>query len=243
MERRRKVLSCALTSVIALFATCACNNKSEPVVITVDPPKVQIDKKKIENYQKNAPASDHEMAQTDWLFSISPEVLFSVKDEKKEKDGYHIWIEVTGIHLKLGLPITTTISEEAPKYVVDHENGHVKICTRIYENARNIAQKSAENVLGKTVEGFGADKKLAISNALQMVAQDIAAPYRVGTVGLADVVSSNYDQLCEKEERKDLVEKTIEDAFAAAGRDVEKKHQSPQKKEQSRKGNEAPDSK
>lgn len=218
----KTVLPCAIASVVAVLAICACNKKTEPVEITVDPPKVQINKKKIENYKADAPASDHEMAQTDWLFSIAPEVLFSVKDEKKQKDGFHIWIEVTGIQLKLGLPITTTISEEAPKYVVDHENGHVKICTRIYENARSIAEKAAQDVVGKTFEGFGADKKLALSNALQMVAQDVAAPYRVGTVGFADVVSSNYDQLCEKEDRKELVDKTIEDAFAAANRDAEK---------------------
>ena len=211
-----KRFSLGIASLFFVLAISSCSKAKEPIVITVEPPKVKIDKKKLATQAKDILASDHDIAQTDWLFSIEPEIDFAIKEEKKGKDGFHIWIKITGVKLKLGLPITTTISDNAPKYVAEHENGHVKICTRIYKDARAFAQSAAQGVLGKTVEGFGSDKKLALSNALQIVAQDIAAPYRVSTVALADVVSSNYDQLCEKEDRKELVDKTIEDAFLAA---------------------------
>ncbi|MBX9953175.1 MAG: hypothetical protein K2Y39_28635 [Candidatus Obscuribacterales bacterium] len=210
-----KRFATGIASLVFALAMSSCSKEKEPIVVIVDPPKVTIDKKKFETKSKELAASDHDIAQTDWLFSIEPEIDFAVKDEKKQKDGFHIWIQVTGVKLKLGLPIKTTIADDAPKYVVEHEKGHVKICTRIYKDARAFAQASAQAVLGKTVEGFGSDKKLALSNALQMIGQDIAAPYRVSTVAFADAVSSNYDQLCEKEDRKELVDKTIEEAFEA----------------------------
>ncbi len=96
------------------------------------------------------------------------------------------------------------------------KKGHVKICKRIYQDCRQYALKAATQAIGKRFEGFGANRKLAMSNALELAAQEIASPYRANSAGLADDVSSQYDQLCEKEERKNLVDKTVDDSFAAA---------------------------
>lgn len=213
-----------LLGTALVLSVSACQKPKEQTSITVDPPLVEIAKIK-DVVAKNAaidPAA-HEIAQTDWAFSIDTKLDFSIKKEKQEKDGYHLWVEITGVKLKLALPIKTSISDKAPKYVVEHENGHVEICRRIYANAREQAQKAVAAVKGKQFEGFGADKKLALANALQVAGQEIAAPYRVSTAGLAERVSSNYDQLCEKEERRNQVEKTIDDAFAAVDKEDRKK--------------------
>jgi hypothetical protein len=211
--------SILLGAAFAAVFVCSCTEKPK-VSVSVAEPLVTV--KKVSDAAAgnvNTPASDHEIAQTNWLFSIVPELDFSIKDEKKEKDGYHIWIEIIGARLELSLPITTNISDKAPLYVVEHEKGHVKICKRIYQDCRQYAMKAATQVIGKRFEGFGADRKLALSNALEMAAQEIASPYRVNSAGFADDVSSNFDQLCEKEDRKNLVDKTVDDAFAAVKKD------------------------
>ena len=213
-----------LLGTLLVCLVSACQKPKGETSITVEPPSVKI--AKIKNVvAKNASIdpAEHEIAQTDWIFSIKPELDFSIKKEKQEHDGYHIWIEITAVKLKLALPIKTSVSDKAPKYVLDHENGHVEICRRIYANAREHALKAIASVSGKQFEGFGADRKLALANALQIAGQEIAAPYRTSTAGLAERVSSNYDQLCEKEERRNQVEKTVEDAFTAAQKELKQK--------------------
>lgn len=208
-SRNKSILCAAVVAVLA--GSCAPKSKLE---VFLEPPRIKTKVNKSDSAQKHdGAACDHESARTDWVFSIVPELDFSIEDEKKEKDGYHIWIELTGAKLKLALPIITYVSEKAPKYVLDHEQGHVKICKRVYANCREYAVKAATAAIGKRFEGFGANHKLALSNAIDMAAQEIAAPYRTNSAGLADRVSSHYDQLCEKEERRDLVDRTVEDAF------------------------------
>lgn len=196
------------------FVVSSCAPKATTEII-VEPPRVQTKESKSEIAQKLGNAAyEHESARTDWVFRIIPELSISIKDEKKEKDGYHIWIDLTGAKLRLALPIVTYVSEKAPKYVIDHEQGHVKICKRVYVNCRDYAHMAATAAIGKRFEGFGSDRKLALSNAIESAAQAIAAPYRTNSAGLADRVSAHYDQLCENEDRRFLVDRTVEDAFA-----------------------------
>ncbi|MCC7529480.1 MAG: hypothetical protein IT342_13230 [Candidatus Melainabacteria bacterium] len=196
------------------IATSACTK--EKVAITVEPPVVKVERLKNVVCKKQDPSPpDHETARTDWLFSISPEVDFSIADEKKEQDGYHLWIEVTGVRLKVALPIATFISDQAPQYVVQHERGHERICRRVYANSRQYALAAANSVIGRRFEGFGKDRKTALSDALQIAGQEIVSPYKAKTAFVADKVSSRYDQLCQKEDRRKSVEKTIEDAFSS----------------------------
>jgi hypothetical protein len=212
-----------LLGAALVLSISACHKPKGKTSVIVDPPELKI--AKIKNVVAKNAALDpsiHEIAQTDWTYSIETKLDFSKKKEKQDKDGFHVWIEITGVRLKLALPITTTVSDKAPKFVLDHENGHVEICRRIYANAREHANKAVAGVIGKQFEGFGADSKLALANALQMAGQEVAAPYRVETAGLAERVSSNYDQLCEKEERRNQVEKTIDDAFAAVEKEDKK---------------------
>ncbi len=210
LHGNRSIL-CAVAFAV-LVSSCAPKPSTE---IVVEPPRIKtkVSKSEIAPSPDKA-AYDHESARTDWVFSIVPELSFSIKSEKMEKDGCHIWIELTGVKLQLALPIVTYVSDKAPKYVLDHEQGHVKICTKVYANCRYHALKAATAAIGKRFEGFGVDHKMALSNAIELAAQDIAAPYRANLAGLADQVSSTYDQLCENEDRRELVDRTVEDAFA-----------------------------
>jgi hypothetical protein len=188
--------------------------------ISVQPPVVKVET--ISNViakKMNVAAGDHETARTDCAFSIIPELGFSIVDEKNDKDdrenGYHVWVEITSCRLNLALPVTSYISADAPKYVREHENGHVKICCRIYADARSTATEAAKKAFEKRFEGIGKDRKLALSNALQFAGEEIGAYYRAKMAGEAEKVSSKYDQLCKSEDRREKVDETIEDAFAS----------------------------
>ncbi len=227
--RRNLILfSTALAFCAAVDSSCTKPKPTQPTTsIVVAPPDVKIERVKVgaDKEGKIDPAS-HEIAHTDWMFSIKPELDFSIKDEKQDKRGYHLILEVTGVKLNLALPIKMTVSQKAPQSVLDHENGHVEICRRAYANAREYALDAVNKALGKRFDGFGSDRKLALSNALEMAAQEIASSYRTKTAAVAENVSSIYDQLCEKEDRDKLVEKTVEEAFVAVRKEEEKLEQS-----------------
>lgn len=205
-------LGCA----VLLLSSCSePNAKQKPTVsVLVEEPVIQTIRVKAKESAKTG-ITDHNDARTDWMFSIKPELDFAIKEEKKAEDGYHIWITLNGVRLKLSLPIKTYASDKAAKEVLDHERGHVEICKKIYENAREFGSRAANGQIGKTFEGFGADRKLALSNAIQVAAQEVTSPYRADTSQRADEVSSNYDLLCESEDRSGQVDKTVKEAFAA----------------------------
>ena len=236
MLKRSKVVywRSAACLLLAAGTLCACTKpqietpaegSKKQAEITVLQPVVNVRTRKDELKNSKAAPADHETARTDWAFKIDTELDYHIADEKNDlqdkQNGYHIWIDITGVRLKLALPITTQISHQAPKYVFEHENGHVKICRRIYADARKLATEAATKVFEKRFEGFGKDQKMALSNALQFAGQELAAYYRVKTAGEAEKVSSKYDQICLSEDRKEQVDKTIEDAFAAV--DAEEK--------------------
>lgn len=196
-----------------LASSCGTPAKSKFSIDVAEPEVKIIRRKDVETNLTRQP-TDHESAQTDWVFSLVPELDFSIKEEKKEANGFRIAIELTGVRLKLALPIKVMIDSKAPKSIEEHENGHVQICRRIYANCRNYAQDAVKNAIGKRFEGFGADRKMALSSALQQAAQEVAAPYRGKAVVLAEAVSSRYDQLCELKGYDGKIQRAIDDAFS-----------------------------
>lgn len=212
--REAIILGLVLAATISLLNGCT-QTKSPPISIAVASPVVKIvTLKNVSTSDHKDTPFNHEAARTDWAFSILTELDFSDLEEKKESDGWHVWLTVTGVKLRLALPITTFLSEKAPKYVAEHENGHVSICRRIYEKSREIALDSSTKTIGKRFEGVGADRRQALSSALQLAGQAVAAPYREKTAGLADKVSSAYDQLCQREDRRNQVRQTVDEAFS-----------------------------
>lgn len=209
-------------SVLAFsIALIGCTKPVQPksVIEQLEPEIKTIQRKDVEtNLQRKPP--DHESAQTDWIFSVVPELDFDIKVDKKESNGYRVGIELTGVRLKLALPIKIMIDEKAPQSIVEHENGHVQICKRVYSGGKAYAQSAVDAAVGKSFEGFGANRKQALSSALQQAAQEVAAPYRGKTAVLAEAVSSRYDQLCEKKEYDGHIQKAIEDAFAQVRKEV-----------------------
>lgn len=224
------------TVALALLATgslCSCTNQESAIPVKTQPenakpraeivvraPDVKVETlSDVEERKLRGAAGNHEAAHTDWNFRINPELSFTIVDEKNDGknkvNGYHVWLEIRAARLELGLPITTFISNKAPKYVIEHERGHVKICRRIYADAKPLAQEATSKIFGKRFEGMGNNQKQALSYALQFAGQELSAFYLARTAGVAEKVSSKYDQLCLSEDRREQVDKTIEDAFAA----------------------------
>jgi len=230
MSNRHVVSSLALNRlamsvcvlIVSMLASSCGTASNTKVAVEVVPAKVSFKHSEIDGAKASKQASNHDVAQTDWLFSITPELDFSIKDEKKKDNQYCIGLEITAVRIKLALPIDVSIAKDAPAWVKEHENGHVEICRTVYKNARECATAAANGILNKRFEGVGADKKLALSNALQIAAQEVAAPYRGNVGSEADAVSSRYDQLCETAEYQGKVQKAIADAFAQVKSEKEK---------------------
>jgi hypothetical protein len=97
--------------------------------------------------------------------------------------------------VNLSLPITVWLENNAPKNMVDHENGHVAISEYYYANIDVYVRRAAQAVMGKTFSGTGKDKQSAednaTHNAIQAIEKDILDHTRVRAVACND----RYDQI------------------------------------------------
>jgi hypothetical protein len=98
--------------------------------------------------------------------------------------------------MKLTLPIEVITYAQAPPSLVEHENGHVQICTRIYEGAKVVATQACRQAVGKVYRGIGTTSDAAKGDALDQAAEDVCALFRLKTVDYANRVSDRYDVLC-----------------------------------------------
>jgi hypothetical protein len=97
--------------------------------------------------------------------------------------------------VNLSLPITVWLETNAPKNMIDNENGQVAISEYYYANIDVYAQQAAQAVMGKTFSGTGRDKQSAENDAthkaIQQIEQDILNHTRVRAVACND----RYDKL------------------------------------------------
>jgi hypothetical protein len=133
-------------------------------------------------------------AHTDWFFHCQPKfdyVLSSI--EQSESHSFAVQLVIKKVEMKLTLPIKVFATSDAMDYVIEHENGHVKICNDVYDGAEVIAQTAAGEVIGETFSGTGASKEEAQQKALDEAAKKICSAYRAQTVDHVNRVSSIYD--------------------------------------------------
>ncbi|HEY9683131.1 MAG TPA: hypothetical protein V6C86_16250 [Oculatellaceae cyanobacterium] len=192
--------------LVRLFLACfffaalcsGCTNSS----VTVDkaPPTVQTVHKNVRSSSipdsVDRAHSDLDLtAYTTWFFGCKPIFDYQIVSEREAFGQTTTTLVIQGVNLQLSLPITIDIAKDALPSVVEHENGHVQICLKMYEHADATAREAARKLIGRPFTGTGATAGEARQKALDAAGAQLGADYRQGTVDEVNEASAYYDQL------------------------------------------------
>jgi hypothetical protein len=97
--------------------------------------------------------------------------------QTRQADATHGTVTVTGIKVELQLNITIWVPAGVTERVIDHEEGHRQISEYYYRTADELAERIAENYIGKEVEIAGTDLNAESTKALQQMAAEITHEY------------------------------------------------------------------
>lgn len=134
---------------------------------------------------------------TNWQFRCRPQISYDVVAHKTSVDGktQSISVKITAIRLDLSVPIVMWISRNEEKSTVEHEFGHVKICSDVYADAQPKMRDYAKTFVGKTYSGSGPTPDDACADALKQPFAEMSAHFTTITNNKAKRISEFYDHL------------------------------------------------
>jgi len=181
-----KAIACGLVTAIA---TLGCTDHPSINIIKTPPAVVH------QTLDENVNSVKLIDAHTHWFFHCACEFFYDVEKHSVANGTHTVTLKVTGVNVNLSLPITVCLPAQPSKGLIDHENGHVRICEFIYDRAQNVARRLSEEVIGKELEGSGSTYDAACRQAIESASQSLAAHYRDETVKAAQRISDIFDEL------------------------------------------------
>lgn len=213
---------------IACLATTFLLPGCTPLGVNIDRKPATVERKFLDKAQvEQLIKEEGREAHTDWVFACESDLGFHI-ESKDVSPGYaKVDLKITQVNLKLSLPIVVWIEKDARPYVVSHEDGHVEICKRIYDNAEKAARLSADGVLGRTFMGQGDTLDQACKQALNLAVAELHESYHKQTLESANRISEAYDHLCdsipdEKQVAAELVQKCFDEDHLNAPQRLQK---------------------
>jgi len=163
--------------------------EANPVVLERSPPSLQ------KHYFEDSPwlrGSAKLTPRTKWSFPFHrPQVSFDiVSDAAAVQDK--IQVKITGVKMKLSLPMVMLISKSAKQDTLEHEMGHVLICTRAYSRIASQIDAYARQLIGKTYAGRGKDTTSACQAAVDQPLDALSRKY-ISLSQEVNKISQRYD--------------------------------------------------
>lgn len=125
-------------------------------------------------------------------------------------------VKLSGLSVKLRLPLTIWLPIGHSEHLRDHELGHTRIDTHIYENADRAAEQVGQELLGQEFTGTGRDLDEARSNAITVAIDEFCKRYHEITKGMAEKLNDRYDHLTNHGRNDFPVERAIEQVYSEA---------------------------
>jgi hypothetical protein len=161
--------------IVLFVATAPSYLKFSPIEINKSEPVVE---KKV--FDKGNPPAEVGKAESTTLydFACDPKVDYVVEEETKISDEkYQARLRVTRAKVALRLPVVVWLSQSIDNRRTEFEEGHVRICRRIYTEAQVQATAAAKSTIGRTFFGQGKDAESARQKAVQAAQQEISQHY------------------------------------------------------------------
>lgn len=201
----------------------SANDKARTGQVVVEQEPISVKREYFDrgSTQSKQVAEEHnQSANTHWKFQCVPKFRFDIVDKKTigkaPDDTFSVKLRITNVNVFLAAPVTIYLPKQAKQDVVSHEDGHFKICKKVYDtNAKPAAQSAARALIGREFDGTGKSIELASQEALHHAAQDMGREFRSKTIDYLDRVSAYYDQLTPQHPESKYVDACVEAAFKA----------------------------
>jgi hypothetical protein len=161
-----------------------------------------------------------EAAVTKSIFGI--ESAFSVEVVSEEKRGGKTVakVKVQGVTVNLSLKIEIWNPNDAPKTIVDHEEGHRKLSEHFYQDAQKVADRLAQGYIGKVYSAEGANGDAASRAAIEKALNELSQKY----MGETQVPSAKANEIFDEITRHGRNQRiTVEKAMGQAIERAKKK--------------------
>jgi hypothetical protein len=160
----------------------------------------------------NVPLNQDEGAVTVWSFGCKTDFDFDIVEKTfLTKNDYMVTIRIKNCRVELTAPVTVYLPEGADKELIEHEDGHVEICRRIYATADRQALIAASQVIGKTYQASGRSLDEACQRAIEDASLTISQTYHDRASMAVNRISEIYDILdrAEPGNAKEIVDRAM----------------------------------
>lgn len=139
--------------------------------------------------------SRDEHAATNWDFGVKTELKYSLNSQETLGGDYAVNVRIDSARIYLTLPITVYLPESPSPALAAHEQGHVTICKRVYEDAPRVAMIAARKVVGHSFSGSGSSESAAYESALLQAENTLIQYFKDHTADVAEGLSRLFDKL------------------------------------------------
>jgi hypothetical protein len=212
------ILLLVLVAASSLFA-------ADAVKVNKAPPAIEHKK-----FNRDHPPADMpplepgEAAVTKSIFGIATETAIQVVSEQHRNGNKVAKVKIAEVTLNLTLGITVWLPNDAPRTIIDHEEGHRQLNEYFYKDAEKIAREIGQKYVGQTYEAQGADVEAAGKAAVEKAINEISQKYMAQTQNLSARANEIYDELTNHSRNQNIsVEKAMKQSIERAKKEKEKK--------------------
>jgi hypothetical protein len=170
------------------------------------------------------PLEPQEAAVTKSVFGIATQFTVQSLPEGRRAGKTVANVKVVDVNVDLTLTVTIWVPSDAPKVIVDHEEGHRQISEYFYKDAQKIAREIAQKYIGQIYQAEGTDAEDASRGALDKAINDLSQKYMVQTQSLSVRANVIFDELTQHSRNQKIsVEKAVKDSIDRSKKEKEKK--------------------
>lgn len=209
-----------LLSTLCAWTLCSCTS-SKPVTLAKQPLKVERITFDPKGDLSEIPISGDEGAVTVWSFGCKTDFEFDIVEKTfLSKSDYMVTIKIKKCRVELSAPVKVYLPEKAGRELIEHEEGHVEICRRIYSDADKQALIAASQVIEKDYQASGPTIEAACQKAVEQASLAISETYHDRASVSVNRISEIYDALdkAEPAPARQLVEKAFTRQFETGSR-------------------------
>lgn len=170
------------------------------------------------------PLEGEEAAVTKSVFGIESEFAVEILSQNNRNGKTVAKIKVAGVTVNLTLKVTIWVPEDAPKTIIEHEDGHRQISEYFYKDADRVARNIAQQFIGQTYQSEGTDADSASRAALDKALNDLSQGYMTQVQGISVKANVIFDEITNHgRNQKISVEKAMKQSIDRAKKEKEKK--------------------